>query len=412
MKVSVLTLGCKVNQSESYDIESSLIKHGLSLVSLSEQPDYCIINSCTVTAKSDYQSRQLIRRTLRSGAKVIVTGCYAQLRPQEIRNIDDQISIVDNHDKSNIINLIPHNSECSTSYYFKRSRAYLKVQDGCNSSCAYCVVPQARGRSRSITTSEVIRKADELEKTGYKEIVLTGIHLGLYGHDLFPKTNLTELLKFILKKTKIPRIRLSSLEVNEINDEIIEVLQDNRLCSHVHVPLQSGDDQILRLMKRSYNVSKFLTKIDNITKKIENVAIGTDVIVGFPGEGQKEFNNTKHTLNSIPLAYMHIFSYSKRPHTEASKMDNLNNKHIIHERYVQLNDLHNIKKMDYMTSCINKNLDIIIEERGSENTVVGTSSNYLKIIVPSITYNKGSLIRVRVVSICNDKLLAHPVQNL
>jgi threonylcarbamoyladenosine tRNA methylthiotransferase MtaB len=409
MKVSVLTLGCKVNQSESYDLESSLIKHGSDLVPLDKQPDYCIINSCTVTAKSDYQSRQLIRRALRSGAKVIVTGCYAQLRPHEIRKIDPQISIFNNDNKSHIINMITNNIESNTSFYFKRSRAYLKVQDGCNFSCTYCVVPLARGKSRSIIASEIIDKAIDLEKAGYKEIILTGIHLGLYGYDLSPKTNLSEVLKIILKKTTIPRIRLSSLEVNEINDEIIEALQDNRVCPHLHVPLQSGDDHILRLMKRNYNVKKFSTKIEHITKKVKDIAFGTDVIVGFPGEGEKEFTNTKNTIRSIPLAYLHIFPFSKRPNTEASRMKNENTKQIMHDRYVQLNAMHISKKNEYMSSYIDKTLDVITEKRGVGNTVVGTSSNYLKIIVPSLSYHKGSLIRVRVVGICNNKLIAYPL---
>lgn len=410
MKVSVLTLGCKVNQSESHDIESGLIRQGYSLVQLHEQPDYCIINSCTVTAKSDYQSRQLIRRALRSGSKVIVTGCYAQLRPHEISNIDPHISIVENNRKYHIINMISNNNKSNTSYYFKRSRAYLKVQDGCNFSCAYCVVPRARGKSRSILTSDIIRKVIDLENAGYKEIVLTGIHLGLYGYDLDPKTNLSEILKIILKKTRIPRIRLSSLEVNEINDEVIEVIQDNRICPHLHIPLQSGDDHILRLMKRNYDVKRFLTKIEHIAEKIRNIAIGTDVIVGFPGEGEKEFLNTKNTIKSIPLANIHIFPFSKRQNTAASKMKNENTRHIMHDRYLRLNALYIKKKIEYMSSYIDKTVDVIIEEREGDDTVVGTTSNYLKIIVPSRSYIKGSLIRVRVEGICNNKLRAYPLQ--
>jgi len=412
MKVSVLTLGCKVNQSESHDIESGLIRQGYSLVQLHEQPDYCIINSCTVTAKSDYQSRQLIRRALRSGSKVIVTGCYAQLRPHEISNIDPHISIVENNRKYHIINMISNNNKSNTSYYFKRSRAYLKVQDGCNFSCAYCVVPRARGKSRSILTSDIIRKVIDLENAGYKEIVLTGIHLGLYGYDLDPKTNLSEILKIILKKTRIPRIRLSSLEVNEINDEVTEVLQDNRVCPHLHVPLQSGDDNILRLMKRNYNIKKFLTTIEHIIKKVKDIAIGTDIIVGFPGEGEKEFMKTINTIQSIPFAYLHIFPFSKRPDTEAYTMKNQNTKNIMHDRYVQLNALNDKKKNEYMSSYIGKTLEVITEDRGEGNAVVGTSSNYLKIIVKSVSYKKGSLIRVRVEDICNNKMTAHPLQIL
>ncbi len=412
MKISVLTLGCKVNQAESYSLESNLINCGCSLVSLHEEPDYSIINTCTVTSKSDYQSRQLIRRSLKSGAKVIVTGCYAQIRPDEIKNIADSIQIINNNNKSNIIKMITNNDLCNTSYYYKRSRAYLKVQDGCNFSCAYCVVPQARGKSRSLKLSEVIHSARELEKTGYKEIVLTGIHLGLYGLDSHPKMKLSELVKILLKNTKILRIRLSSLEINEVTEDIIELLQSSRICSHLHIPLQSGDDHVLKSMNRNYNVKKFASKIEKIAKKVQDISIGTDVIVGFPGEGDKEFLNTKNMIKSLPFSYMHIFPFSKRPQTRAYAMKEQNNKHIKHDRYIQLNALHIKKKAEYMSSYIDKTVDIIIEEKGEGNTVVGTSSNYLKISVPSVSYNKGTLIRVRIVSIDNNRLIAYPLLTL
>lgn len=412
MKVSVLTLGCKVNQSESYYLETNLIKNGCSLVPLHDQPDYSIINTCTVTSKSDYQSRQLIRRSLRSGAKVIVTGCYAQLRPHEIRKIDSNIKIITNNNKPNIINMITSNIDCNTSYYFKRSRAYLKVQDGCNFSCTYCVVPQARGKSRSINTSKVINHALEFEKAGYKEIVLTGIHLGLYGHDFNPKINLSKILMVLLKETEIPRIRLSSLEINETTDDIIEMLQDRRICSHLHIPLQSGDDNILRLMKRNYSVKKFTTQINKIAKKVKDISIGTDIIVGFPGEGEKEFSNTMKTINSLPVSYIHIFPYSKRPLTIASTMDEQCTKQTKNERYKQLNALNIKKKNEYMSACVDKTLDIIIEDKGEGNTVVGTSSNYLKVSIPSLSYNRGSLVRVRVVGIERNSLIAYPLSTL
>lgn len=412
MKISVLTLGCKVNQSESYSLESNLIKRGCSIVPLQDNPDYSIINTCTVTSKSDYQSRQLIRRSLRSGVKVIVTGCYAQTRPNEIKAIDDTIQIVNNTNKSNIIKMITNNIACNESYYYKRSRAYLKVQDGCNFSCTYCVVPQARGRSQSIKLSEVIQKAREFEKTGFKEIVLTGIHLGLYGHELRPKLTLSELIKILLKNTEIPRIRLSSLEINEITDDIIELLQDNRICSHLHIPLQSGDEYILKCMNRNYNVNKFASKVNNIAKKVKDISIGTDVIVGFPGEGNKEFLNTKNIIKSLPFSYLHIFPFSKRPNTMAFTMKEQNTKIIKHERYLQLNALNIKMRAEYMSSYIDKTLDIIIEEKGEGNTVVGTSSNYLKICIPSLSYNKGTLIRVRVVGINDNRLVAYPLMKL
>src|SRR4030042_3016709 len=259
MKVSILTLGCKVNQSESMIIEGNLIKHGCSIVGISEYPDYCIINTCTVTKKSDYQSRQLIRKAIRTGSKVIVTGCYAQLKPEDIQDIKGVTRIVYNNNKYSIINILTgiQSSYTYTYTYTSKSRPYIKVQDGCNFSCTYCVVPLARGKSKSTNISEVINQAIEFESLGYKEIVLTGIHLGSYGKDLKNNTNLSKLIKELLNKTRIPRIRLSSLEIKEINDEIIELIQDKRICRHLHLPLQSGDDRILNYMNRMYNTKEY-----------------------------------------------------------------------------------------------------------------------------------------------------------
>jgi len=206
MKVSVLTLGCRVNQSESDIIESSLKKIGWSVVDLSEHPDYCIVNTCTVTAKSDYQSRQLIRRAVRAGAKVIVTGCYSQLRPEEIINIQGVFRIVNNNNKLSICNMLVNNYASIAFSSGSRSRPYLKIQDGCNFSCTYCTVPLARGKSRSLGTLEVIQRAREIEAAGYHEIVLTGIHLGSYGYDLKHKSKLSEILKTLLNKTNLQRI--------------------------------------------------------------------------------------------------------------------------------------------------------------------------------------------------------------
>ncbi|MFZ6016610.1 MAG: tRNA (N(6)-L-threonylcarbamoyladenosine(37)-C(2))-methylthiotransferase MtaB [Nitrospirota bacterium] len=395
MRVSVLTLGCRVNQSESDIIEATLNKIGWSIVGLSKHPDYCIVNTCTVTAKSDYQSRQLIRRAVRAGAKVIVTGCYAQLRSEEIKNIKGVVSIINNDKKFNIINMLSSNTESITFSPGNRSRPYLKIQDGCNLTCTYCAVPMARGRSRSLEASEVVRQAREIEAVGYNEIVLTGIHLGSYGHDLKPKTKLSKLIKTLLKETKIPRIRLSSIEIKEVDTELIELLQEERICKHLHLPLQSGDDTILRLMNRMYTSKDYASAVEDIIKEVPNIAIGTDVIVGFPGEGDIEFLNTKRLLNSLPIAYMHIFPFSSRPDTIASKMSNQNTSAIKKERFNELKALNVKKKMAYMLSQINKPLDVIIEEQGIDNISIGTSSNYLKVKIPLNGYLKGVLVRVR-----------------
>jgi threonylcarbamoyladenosine tRNA methylthiotransferase MtaB len=411
MKVSILTLGCKVNQSESAIIEGNLINNGFSIVGLSEQPDYCIINTCTVTAKSDYQSRQLIRRAVRARSKVIVTGCYSQLRPDEIKNIDRDIKIVDNGNKLRIINMLSNNIKSITYNHFSRSRPYVKVQDGCNFTCTYCIVPKARGRSRSLDIKDVVMQALELEQAGFHEIVLTGIHLGYYGYDLKPKATLAYLVKTLLEQTKIDRIRLSSVEVKEVHNELIELLQERRLCKHIHIPLQSGDDTVLNLMNRTYTSGDYERVVEQILYKVPGIAIGTDVIVGFPAEDHAEFLNTKKLLDSIPIAYMHIFPFSSRPDTIASNMANQKSFHIKKERFNDLNSLNIEKKRAYMISNLNKTLDVITEEPHIDNTIVGTSSNYLKVRVSANGYPKGSLIYVDVSGIEGDMLVGDVIDH-
>lgn len=411
MKVSVLTLGCRVNQSESDIIEGNLKECGWSVVDLSEHPDYCIVNTCTVTAKSDYQSRQLIRRAVRAGAKVIVTGCYSQLRSEEIKNIQGVFRIVNNNNKLSIINMIVNKSASIAFTSGSRSRPYLKIQDGCNLSCTYCTVPLARGKSRSLGTLEVIQRAREIEAAGYHEIVLTGIHLGSYGYDLKPKSKLSGILKTLLNKTKLKRIRLSSIEIKEIDNELIELLQEERICKHIHLPLQSGDDVILRLMNRMYSSKDYLSTVENIIKKVSDIAVGTDVIVGFPGEGDREFKNTKRLLDSLPIAYMHIFPFSPRPNTLAYKLADQNTSSVKSERLNELKALSDRKRMAYMVSQVNKTLDVIIEEKGTDHTSHGTSGKYLKVRMPSNGYPKGALVRVRIAGIEENSLRGDSIEN-
>jgi len=409
MKVSVLTLGCKVNQSESALIEGALRISGCSIVTLTDMPDYCVVNTCTVTSKSDYQSRQLIRRASRTGAKVIVTGCYAQLRPDDIRKMEGNYDIINNSNKLCIINSIIGIKSCNSLSNSVRSRPLVKVQDGCNNSCSYCIVPKARGKSRSIEIPEIIEQISGYSNSGYHEVVLTGIHLGTYGHDLYPKQKLSHLVTTILNKTQISRIRLSSLEVNEIDDEIIDLLEEDRVCNHIHIPLQSGDDSILKRMNRNYSSRDYIRIIDCILQKIPDIAIGTDVIVGFPGESSLEFINTKAILESLPFSYLHIFPFSIRPGTQASKMPMQVVAAVKKERFRDLNALNIMKKAEYMSKQSNKILDVIIEERLDQSCVVGTSSNYLKVRVHSNNYDKKSLIRVRVEGMTENSLSATPI---
>lgn len=404
MKVAVLTLGCRVNQSESAVIEGTLKVNGVTIVDLKEIPDVCIVNTCTVTAKSDYTSRQLIRKAAKTGAKVIVTGCYSHLKKDEVRSILGVIEIVDNTRKHEIVNFITGKESGLVFSHFSRSRPHLKVQDGCNFRCSYCSVPLARGRSKSVPLHEVLRRVQTIEAAGYNEVVLTGIHLGSYGQDLADKSSLNHLIKNILKFSHLKRIRLSSLEINEIDDELIELLQDIRLCSHLHIPLQSGNDKILKLMRRNYTLTEFSSKIHKIFSKVENISVGSDIIVGFPGEGDEEFMNTYNFLNSYPFSYLHIFPFSVRPDTAASRMKAMVQDNIIKKRLDILMELSRDKKRIYLRNHLYSILDVIIEEITNDSYAIGTSGNYIKVSMPFDNVKKGSIVFVRILR-ASDNLL-------
>jgi threonylcarbamoyladenosine tRNA methylthiotransferase MtaB len=409
MKAAILTLGCRVNQSESELIEGNLKSHGFSIAGLSEKPDYCIINTCSVTAKSDYQSRQLIRRAVRSGAKVIVTGCYSQLHAEDIAKIDSNIEIVQNANKINNINTLFSITSCNGISYSSRSRPHVKIQDGCNYFCSYCIVPLARGKSRSVEPKTILRQIKGFVESGFQEIVLTGIHLGSYGYDFDPQLKLSNLIKAILKETNIHRIRLSSLEVKEVDNELIELLQSERICRHIHLPLQSGDDTILKLMNRTYSSREFISTVEKILCRIPDICLGADVIVGFPGEGIIEFLNTKKLIEQLPVSYMHIFPFSPRPKTLAAQMKNRVADSEKKRRLLELNELNQVKKISYMSSQIGRTLEIIVEDKHDDTSCLGTSSNYLKISTSACGATKKTCMNIRVTQADGFVLLGTPI---
>jgi len=411
VKISILTLGCKVNQAESSLIEGALKSNGNEIVDIVEKPDVCIVNTCTVTAKSDYQSRQLIRRAYRAGARVFVTGCYSELNKESVQSMKGVEAIVNNTNKLSIISKLSNKTIDAFSCFptASKSRFFLKIQDGCNYSCTYCTIPKARGASKSIIPDIVVRQAGEAVSSGYNEIVLTGIHLGTYGIDLKPKVKLSELIKTILKQTTIMRIRLSSIEVSEIDDELLNLLADKRICNHLHIPLQSGDNRILKLMNRTYNSGQFSFKIKGISKRMPGISIGTDVIVGFPGEGDTEFQSTYTLLEHLPISYMHVFPFSSRQGTVASQMPDNTPSRTKKERAQRLAALNSRKKALYMEEQTGKAIDVLIEEGNMDGTCSGTTSNYLKVIVPTNQHSRGSLITVRIQGVQSGKLIGIPI---
>jgi threonylcarbamoyladenosine tRNA methylthiotransferase MtaB len=427
MKISIQTLGCKVNQSESAAIEGLLRNNNYEVVKHDDSPDVCIINTCTVTAKSDYQSRQLIRRAVKFGARVIATGCYTQLKPDDLSKIDGLSLMIGNSEKANIIDhikkLSTKNSGTSTiiappgsplmfqPYYSGRSRAFLKIQDGCNFSCSYCTVPLARGRSRSLKPEDVMLSVRKLFDSGYREIVLTGIHIGSYGIDIRPGNSLIDIVKKMVSSFPDIRIRLSSIEPQEFNEDFLSLMKDGNVCRHLHIPLQSGSDRILKLMNRGYTTHDYAQLINRILTVYPDIAIGADIIAAYPGETDEDFHDTVKFINDLPLSYFHIFPYSKRPNTKAAiSADHVGEK-IKKERVKKLLDIGNKKKYDYMAKNIDKYLDVIVEQKSEKTgSYKVLSDNYLKIELKSDNLSPGQRLKVRVISLTGDKLRGEPIE--
>ncbi|MEN6321474.1 MAG: tRNA (N(6)-L-threonylcarbamoyladenosine(37)-C(2))-methylthiotransferase MtaB [Syntrophaceae bacterium] len=404
ISVAISTLGCKVNQYESAGILEKLDKSIFTTVPFYTKADCYIINTCTVTGRTDYQSRQLIRRAIRMNpdACIIVTGCYAQVAPEELARIPGVTLIAGNAEKENIPEIIKYivkrNQRVSVSdicsvrnfsglnplKFPGHTRAFLKIQDGCNCYCSYCIVPYARGPSRSLPETEVLNRIEMLALAHHREIVLTGIHLGVYGHDLIPPTKLYKILEYVEKNRTVARVRLSSLEITEIADDIIRLMQEGTtLCRHLHIPLQSGDDKILAAMRRNYDPTFFKSRLEKIVKTVPGVAIGIDVMVGFPGEGEEEFNSTLQLIEELPVAYLHVFPYSERPGTLASGLPGKINETVKKRRSEILRSLGRKKRMVFAARFIGVKMAVLVEDNKDKKTGFwkGFSDNYIPMII-------------------------------
>ncbi len=342
-RVAFSTLGCKQNQFETEALKAMLPRGDYAVVPFTDAADLYVINTCTVTAEADADSRQTIRRAIRRNpaARIVVTGCYAQVSPQEVRAIQGVDLVLGNAEKPRFLLQIQGLAKqqgspvmavgdigrrrvfdgLRVSLDVDRTRAYLKVQDGCNYHCAFCIVPAARGPNRSLPPEAVLEELRRLDAAGYPEVVLTAIHLGTYGRDLAPPTSLVALLRRIEDLPLRCRVRLTSLDPHEVTDDLIEVLAGSRrLCRHLHIAVQSGDDGVLRAMRRAYPAQRFREAVEWAAVAVPGIAIGGDVIVAFPGETDAAFENTYRLLEDLPIAYFHVFPYSRRPGTAAATM--------------------------------------------------------------------------------------------
>jgi threonylcarbamoyladenosine tRNA methylthiotransferase MtaB len=387
LKAAFNAIGCKLNQYEIQSMAESLEPYGFQSVPFSDKADLYIINTCTVTGKADYTSRQMVRRALRKNpsARVIVTGCYAELEPEQNRNLGDTVAVIDNKHKADIPRIVlsmfgidSHESLCGKpiTRMNGHSRAFIKIQEGCREKCSYCIIWKARGKPVSREPELIIDEINALYENGYREVVLTGVHIGKYKNNL----NFAGLLKAIIENTDMPRLRLSSLKPNEFKDELIDLIaNESRICPHVHLPIQSGDDSILQMMGRKYTADSVAKLTEQLVEARPDITIGADIIVGFPGEDDNHFENTVSLVKENPIHHLHVFSYSDRPGTPASSFANKVPPEIKAKRSVRLRRIGGRKKAEHARSFIGKTLDIIVEDRQKSGLLAGISSNYHKV---------------------------------
>ncbi len=421
MRIAFTTLGCKINQYETDLMRQDLASRGNTIVPFDADADVYVVNTCTVTAKSDYQCRQAIRSAVRRGrdAKIVVTGCYAATRPEEIRKIPGVNLVIGNTDKAMIHDHIMKNASVPdqavpgtrnkpTKALYGRTRGYLKIQDGCNNQCSYCIVPLARGGSRSADPGQLVNEFERLVQTGCPEIVLTGIHIGTYGADLENGHDLTGLLRALLSKRRGSRLRLSSIEPKEISEGIIDLLGQG-LCRHLHIPLQSGDDAILASMKRDYTSGFYRELLEHIVQRVPDIALGADTIVGYPGEGDAEFQNTMDLVEKSPLTHLHVFSYSRRSGTPAADMEAQVPEQVKKERSEALRMLGRKKNFYFRKKCQGSMLYVVVEDKIDAITglYTGLTDNYVRVNISGAKgAHIGKEILVRITTVTEDATTA------
>lgn len=401
-KAALHTLGCKLNFSETSTIGSQFLSKGFDIVDFREQADVYVFNTCTVTENAEKECRQLVRRVLRQNpeAFIVVTGCYAQLRPEEISAIEGVDAVLGTREKFKLFEILDGFEKKDLACIFvspneeitefgaahstdadSRTRAYLKIQDGCDYKCSFCTIPKARGLSRSMEPDSVIKEFKSLLEEGYKEIILTGVNVGDYGSQYN-----TDLYHLLLRMVDIPgefRIRISSIEPNLLTDQIIQLTASSeKMCRHFHIPLQSGSPTILKQMKRRYKAEYYRKLIDKLNNTIPDAGIGVDVIVGFPGETEEDFRETYNFLRDLDISYLHVFTYSERPGTIAAGLDNQVDVFERKRRNSELRNLSTRKRNLFYTKNIGKTVEVLFEAENYSGTMKGFSSNYIRTAVP------------------------------
>ncbi len=424
-RVALHTLGCKLNYAETSMLGKQFAERGFEVVDFNEPADVYLINTCSVTERADRECRQIIRRALRRGSNpfVIVTGCYAQLEPEEVASIEGVDVVLGAKEKFQMFDYVgslekkryPHVfvSEIDSVEDFgiaystsatDRTRAFLKVQDGCDYNCSFCTIPLARGASRSQSIEACVQQARALVTQGYKEVVLTGVNVGDYGKK--NGSSLLALLRQLMLVDGLERVRISSIEPNLLSDEILElVAREKSLCKHFHIPLQSGSDEILRLMRRRYTAQQYRELIHRIRTRIPDCGIGVDVIVGFPGETERHFNETHLFLAELPVSYLHVFTYSERPNTPAAEFASPVEPKVRFKRSEELRILSQKKKQAFYRSMMGRRVDVLMEGEVENGMRLGFTDNYIRVALPADETSANEVVEAELTEIVGERCI-------
>lgn len=428
-RIAFATVGCRLNQFETDALRGKAEAGGFTVVPFEETADVYVINTCTITGEADADSRQVVRRAVRRNpaALVAVTGCYAQAFPERLAAIPGVDLVLGNVEKAALLRHVAEatadrlprirvadisaqrrvdGDEYGPGIDPDRTRAFLKVQDGCSYACSFCIVPTVRGPNRSLPADRILAEIARLHAAGFPEVVLTGIHLGTYGRDLMPRTALLELCGRIADLPEAPRVRLSSLDPHEVGPELIRLLAASpRFCRHLHLPLQSGDEAVLRRMRRAHSAEEFRALVTRLAADVPGIAVTADVIVGFPGEDEAAFGRTRDLLAELPIAGLHVFRYSARAGTEAATYPGQPSKHVKAERSRALRALAAEKALAFRRGALEATLEVAVLHRERSNGMLeGLSDNALKVWFPGAKSLMGRLVRVRILALAEGGL--------
>jgi len=417
--VSLHTLGCKLNFAETSMLGKQFVDRGFSIVDFGQPADVCVINTCSVTERANRECRQMIRRAVRTSANplIVVTGCYAQLEPEQVAAIKGVDVVLGAREKFEIFDhlgglekkLYPHVFVSDigdvagfgisyTTGIGDRTRAFLKVQDGCDYQCSFCTIPRARGGSRSQGMDETIAQARRLVDQGFKEITLTGVNVGDYGAKR--DGGLLPLLRALLRMEGLERVRISSIEPNLLTDEILElVASEPKACNHFHIPLQSGSDKILHLMRRRYDTRFYRTLVDKIHRKIPGCGIGADLIAGFPGETERLFQDTLSFVEELPVSYLHVFTYSERPDTPAAALPDSVEPKVRFKRNEILRSMGLSKKLAFYGNLVGTTAQVLVEDDVQSGMRYGFTDNYVRVALPADAAGANTMVPVEITAV-------------